>query len=358
MNPLEILYYAGYLFKKRLSFAYRKRLPGPVISIGNVTVGGTGKTPAVIAIAEESLKRGFSPVILTRGYRGSAKGPCLVSASKTPPVGFKGEPSKIIYTSADAGDEPVLMAGRLKGVPVIKSANRNEGGIFAIQSLAPREGAPFLFILDDGFQHWVLHRDADIVLIDGLNPFGNRKLLPMGILREPLGELKRADIFVITKCGRDGGTEKSGSFRNENEELASELRNAFPEKPVYLSGYDVVRAVNKAGSEYAPEALQDKRVFAFCGIAHPESFRRTLSSLSIRPAGFKAYRDHHFYTPSDVNYLETQAKELQCEFMLTTEKDMIKLKELEIGDNVLSLAIRWNTDAAFYDDVFGRISKK
>lgn len=357
MNPLEILYYAGYSFKKRLSFAYRRRLPCHVISIGNITVGGTGKTPAVIAIAEEALKRGFSPVILTRGYRGSAKGPCLVSASKMP-VSFKGGPSKIIYTSADAGDEPVLMAGRLKGVPVIKSASRYEGGIFAIQYLIPTVGTPFLFILDDGFQHWGLQRDVDIVLIDGINPFGNRKLLPVGILREPLGELKRADIFVITKCGRDGGPEKSGSFLGGNEELALELRNACPEKPVYFSGYDVVGAVNKGGSEYAPEALRDKRVFAFCGIAHPESFNRTLSSLSIRPAGFKAYRDHHFYTPSDVKNLERQAKELQCAFMLTTEKDMIKLKELNIPDNVLGLQIRWSTDTAFYDDVFGRINKK
>ena len=344
MTPLEFLYYIGYLLKKQRSVRLQRSLPYTVISIGNITVGGTGKTPATIAVAEESIKRGFSPVILTRGYRGRVKGPCIVHPDKLLAGSFTGNPLAVIHTVKDAGDEPVLMAERLKGVPVIKSASRYEGGIFALQSFLSNPAAPFIFILDDGFQHWGLHRDINIVLVDGLNPFGNRKMLPPGILREPLGELKRADIFVITRC--------------RDERLADELRDAWPGKPVYFSEYRVVRARNKAAAELPLEALRNKRAFVFCGIAHPESFRQTLASLSLLPAGFKAYRDHHFYTPSDMHNLERQSRGLQCDVLLTTEKDMIKLKELKIPDTVFSLEMEWSTDAAFYDEVFKRIEKK
>ncbi len=344
MTPLEFLYFIGYILKKRRSLSLQRSLPNAVISIGNITVGGTGKTPATLAVAQESIKRGFSPVILTRGYRGRVKGPCVVSSDKLPAGSFMGNPLSVIHTVKDGGDEPVLMAERLKGVPVIKSASRYEGGIFALQSFLSNPAEPFIFILDDGFQHWGLHRDINIVLVDGLNPFGNRKMLPLGILREPLGELKRADIFVITRC--------------RDERLADELRDAWPGKPVYFSEYRVVRAINKAAAELPLEALRNKRVFAFCGIAHPESFRQTLASLSLLPAGFKAYRDHYFYTPKDLHNLQRQSKGLQCDVLLTTEKDMIKLKELKIPDTVFSLEMEWNTDPAFYDEVFSRIEKE
>ncbi len=344
MTPPEFLYYIGYILKKRRSFRFQRSLPYAVISIGNITVGGTGKTPATIAVAQESIKRGYSPVVLTRGYRGRVKGPCVVSPDNLLAGSFKGNPLAVVHTVKDAGDEPVLMAERLKGVPVIKSASRYEGGIFALQSFLFNPAEPFIFILDDGFQHWKLHRDINVVLVDGLNPFGNRKMLPLGILREPLEELKRVDIFVIT--------------RRRDERLADELRDAWPGRPVYFSEYRVVRARNRAAAELPLEALRNKRAFAFCGIAHPESFRQTLASLSLLPAGFKAYRDHYFYTPADMLILERQSRELQCDVLLTTEKDMIKLKELKIPDTVFSLEMEWNTDAAFYDEVFKRIEKK
>ncbi len=266
------------------------------------------------------------------------KGPCVVSPDKLLAERFKGNSLAVIHTVKDAGDEPVLMAERLKSVPVIKSASRYEGGIFALQSFASIAAAPFIFILDDGFQHWGLHRDINIVLVDGLDPFGNRKLLPLGTLREPLEELRRADIFVITRC--------------RDERLADDLRAAWPGKPVYFSEYRAVRARNKAAAELPLEALRNKRAFAFCAIANPESFRQTLASLSLLPAGFKAYRDHYFYTPEDMHNLERQSRGLQCDVLLTTEKDMVKLKELKIPDTVFSLEMEWHADAAFYEDVF------
>ncbi len=344
MTPLEFLYYTGYVLKKQRSLRLQRRLPYPVISIGNITVGGTGKTPATIAVAEESIRRGFSPVILTRGYKGRVKGPRVVSPKNLPVRNYLGDPGNVIQAVKDAGDEPVLMAERLKGVPVIKSASRYAGGIFALQSFSFAASAPFIFILDDGFQHWRLHRDIDVVLIDGLNPFGNRKLLPLGLLREPLSELKRADIFVIT--------------RHRNEQMADELRHAWPGKPVYFSEYRVIGARNRVDAEFPLEALRYKRVLAFCGIAHPGSFERTLLSLPVRLPGFKVYRDHHFYTPADVRHLDRLSRALNCDLLMTTEKDMIKLKTLKIPDTVYSLQMDWNIDAAFYNDVFKRVGSK
>lgn len=314
-----------------------------MISIGNITVGGTGKTPAAISVAEESVRRGFSPVILTRGYRGRVKGPCVVSPDGLPARNFMGDPNKVIHDVSAAGDEPLLLAERLKGVPVIKSMNRYEGGIFALQSFSFNVSAPVVFILDDGFQHWGLYRDINIVLVDGLDPFGNRKLLPLGRLRGPLSELKVADVFAITK--------------ERNEPLADELRDMWPGKPVYFSEYKVVRARNRAAAEVPREGLRNKRVFAFCGIAHPQSFRQTLLSFPVQLAGLKAYGDHHFYTPSDVHYLEACCRKLRCDLMMTTEKDMIKLRKLKLPDDIFSLEMTWQAEAGFYDDVFKRIRK-
>ena len=156
MGPLEFLYYTGYKLKKSRDLKSRKRLPAKVISVGNITVGGTGKTPAVIAIARKAKEYGYLPCILTRGYRGSAKGPCFVSRGEGPLLGVD-----------EAGDEPVLMAERLTGVPIVKGSDRYEAGMFALDCL---DSPSLLFILDDGFQHRALHRDVDVLLIDGMNP--------------------------------------------------------------------------------------------------------------------------------------------------------------------------------------------
>ena len=335
MTSLEFLYYIGYSLDKRYKLKRQNHLPHKVISVGNITVGGTGKTPATIAIAEEAKKRGFSSVILTRGYKGRAKGPCFV----TPALQHSITPSLLF------GDEPVLMAERLKDVPVIKCADRYEGGIFALQHLSthspihPFTHSPILFILDDGFQHRRLYRDMDIVLIDGLKPFGNRRMLPIGPLREPLKELKRADIFVVTKA--------------KNKALSDELRDINPEAPVYFSEYRIHKVRDMDGNEYPIEMLKDKKVYAFCGIANPESFRQTVLSITGDIAGFKIYGDHYKYTETDILYLGKQCKALNCDFLITTEKDMVKLRELNTPDNLLCVEIGFYVDEGFFDYLFG-----
>ena len=189
MTLFEILYYLGCSAKKYFAYKNQKRLPYRVISIGNITVGGTGKTPAAIALANEAKKRGFTPIILTRGYRGKAKGPVLVSCQPSAIPSLTGK-SHQLY-----GDEPVLMLNKLKDVPIVKCADRYKGGIFALDQLSAvscQPSAKIIFILDDGFQHWKLFRDKDILLVDAVNTFGNEMLLPAGKLREPIKEIKKS----------------------------------------------------------------------------------------------------------------------------------------------------------------------
>ena len=339
----EFIYYLGYSIKKRYSLKNQKRLPFKVISIGNITVGGTGKTPAAIAVAEEAEKRGLNPVILTRGYRGKAKGPCFVISSQLSAFSGQQKNLSLLY-----GDEPVLMAERLKDVPVVKCADRYEGGMFALQSLSS-PNSPVVFILDDGFQHWKLHRDVNIVLVNGQDPYGNRKLLPLGPLRGPLPELKRADMFVVTNSPEGERSPDATSA------LVSELNRYNPAAPVFFSEHRLTGIRVGNGSRFETDSLKDKRVYAFCGLANPESFRQTVQSLGCDIGGFKAYRDHHKYSKDDMSYLEAQAKTLKCDFLITTEKDMVKLGEMKVPENLLCAEISFHTDAAFFDQVFSCI---
>ena len=327
MTAVEFLYYLGYVTKKRRSLSHQKRLPHRVISIGNLTLGGTGKTPAAIAVAEEAKKRGYRPVILTRGYRGKAKGPCLVS-----------DGSSVLLSVKEAGDEPVVMAGRLKDVPVVKSADRYKGGLFAMQQ--PWGDDPgLLFIIDDGFQHWRLSRDIDIVLVDGQDPFGNRKMLPVGPLRGPLTELKDADILVITKA--------------RNEALALELHKINKDAPVFFATHEVTGIRKDDDTLAATSLLKGGKVLAFCGIANPASFKKTLSNLGCGIVELKQYRDHYRYVCEDISGLEEKGKRLGAEFLLTTEKDMVKIRELKcVPRNLLSIEIGFSIAKSFYNEVF------
>lgn len=329
MGPLEFIYFLGYSLKRRKARSQCRQLPRRVVSIGNLTVGGTGKTPATVALAEEAQKRGCRPVILTRGYRGKAQGPCFVSKGDGP-----------LLSVDEAGDEPVIIAERLKNVPVVKSSKRYEGGLFALRNLGDDE--KILFILDDGFQHWRLCRDIDIVLVDGLNEFGNRRMLPAGPLRGPLSELKDADIFVVTKV--------------RNEKLGTELREINESAPVYFSEYEVTGLRDSKGELRPAERLKGKNVFAFCGIANPASFEKTLASIGCNVIGMKKYRDHYSYTQADVLELAKKRNEHRADYLVTTEKDMVKLKGLsDLPSNLLSLEIGVKADNGFYDEVFGRL---
>ena len=339
MGLPEFLYYIGLSSKRAFSLRYRKKLPYRVISIGNITVGGTGKTPATIALAQEAKKRGYVPVILTRGYKGSVKGPCFVSKGEGPLLSFR-----------EAGDEPVLMSEKLPGVPVVKGGNRHESGMFALQNMDSRlsgTGSQPLFILDDGFQHWKLCRDKDVLLIDSEDPFGNRTLLPLGKLREPLGSIARADIVVLTKCkGPDG-------FHGSNiERVIDEIKKYNAKAPVFLSGHAIIALSLKSGEKIPPERLKNRKVFGFCALGNPGSFRNTLAATGAVIAGFMTFRDHYSFLGEDMAKIKEEALKSGAEWIVTTEKDMIKIRDFDLPGNIIIIGIEFSIDKSFYDAVF------
>ena len=335
MTIFEHLYYLGYSVKKRFALKNQKKLPRKVISIGNITAGGTGKTPATIALAEESKKRGFKPCILTRGYMGRARGPLII-----PPL-VKGGREDLFYSVELFGDEPVLMAERLQDVPIVKSADRHKGGVFALRSL-PLAFCPDLFILDDGFQHLGLFRDKDILLIDGMNPFGNRRLLPLGPLRETLSAIRRADIIVITKT----------SPARQNNSLIDEIRHYNTKAPIFFAEHSPSKFITTTGGTLPLEWAKEKRFFGFCGIGNPESFGRALLSAGIELTGVKTYRDHYRYDPEDIETIIKNAKEGGADRIVTTEKDIVRLKGRDIPTNLVALAVEFSVDEGFYEEAF------
>ena len=339
MNFLEKIYYSGLLLKKKYASANMKRLPCRVISIGNLTVGGTGKTPATIAVAEEALRRGYFPIVLTRGYRGKAHGPCFITKGEGP-----------LLAVEEAGDEAYLMASITRGVPVVKSTSRYDGGVFAINNL--REMVPdfmsrAIFILDDGFQHIQLFRDWDLVLIDSEAPFGNDKLLPVGRLREPVESLGRADVIVITK----GGT-LPGDKGLVIEQIIKTIRENNTKAPLFIAGHLPVSCFTKHGKEMPVSQISGKRVFGFCGIGSPDSFRKTLQNAGGVVVGLRHFADHHRYTKPNVVAIRNEAIRLGSEWIVTTEKDIIKLRDIDLPENILIIRIKFSVDAAFYDSVF------
>lgn len=338
IDPFEFLYYIGYFFKKSYMLSKQRKLPCKVISIGNITTGGTGKTPATIAIADEAKKRGLKPVILTRGYKGTAKEPVLINfpLQQTSMSGKMAAPE---ISPITVGDEAFMISKKLLDVPIVKYPDRYQGGVYALEELKPYfENHQIVFILDDGFQHWALYRDIDIVLVDGIDPFGNRKMLPFGVLRELPRELKRADILVITK--------------RKNEELASRLRLINTKAPVFNSEYKIKDIKHPNGGSFPVSELKNKKIYAFCGLAQPESFKDIVSSLGADATYFNEYPDHYRYKERDLITIKKQSDKLKCDFLITTEKDIVKIREIKPLEDILYLDIEFSADPGFYEMVF------
>ncbi len=274
-----------------------RKLPAPVLSVGNLTVGGTGKTPLVMLLASRLRQRGLKVTVLSRGYGRSRTSEVLeVSA---------GQKSKV--SIRDVGDEPFMMAQKLEGVSVWVGANRFKAGLAAWEK-APSD----LFILDDGFQHRSLVRDVDIVVAKLPRPWGNKRLLPAGPLREPLSSLKRAQMVVLTW--------------QENLETHAQwiqVENHVPVVRAFLKAKALRPAAG--GESYPLEFLKGKRAALVCAIGHPEGFREMVRLLGAESAACLFFPDHHWYTPQDVSRIKGLARD--SEVVLTTEKDVWKLRE-------------------------------
>jgi len=319
------------LFLYAVRLLWRKRLPCAVVSVGNITVGGTGKTPVTIYLAKYFMGAGKKVVILSRGYGGSA--------SKKEPVVVSDGVNKILLGPAEAGDEPYLMAERLKGAAVVISQDRVKGGRMIMERFAPD-----VILLDDGYQHLRLKRDVNILLIDSIDGFGNGFLLPRGILREPLSGLKRADAAMV----------KGGNLRRQDKELLKEY-----DIPVLSFEYRPSAVIEvRIGAEFGIDMLKDKRVLAVAGIANPNPFFKSIEKLGSHVTDTLAYPDHHAYTARDIDDIARAAK--GADIVLTTEKDAVKLRGLP-GSRLPLYALRIEVEIKNTDGLlrlFSRFVKK
>lgn len=316
---LIISLFYGFLQRGR-AFLYEKgllktvRIKARVISAGNITVGGTGKTPAVMAIAQAAKEKGFKVAILTRGYKGESKGINPVS-----------DGSRVLLDCKDAGDEPYLMAKKLEGIPLVKGGDRYLSAKFAIEKFGSN-----LFILDDGFQHLRVHRDTNILLIDSLDPFGNGHLFPRGILREPLMAMKRANIIVITKA----------DLSPRRMEIIEKIRKYNPAAPVFFSYYKPLDLINIKGDLIPIRDIKGERLFLFSGLASHQSFRLLLERDGAKIIKELTYPDHFFYSKGDIEEIKERAGALGADMIVTTEKDIVRIPDsgVKTQDSMLNQA--------------------
>lgn len=286
-----------------------ERLPGFVVSVGGLTAGGAGKTPAVAALAGWAVDRGLRAAVLSRGYGGKGPG--------SPVVVSDGE--RILAGAGEAGDEPFMLAGMLPGVPVVVSGKRSLAG-----RLAHRKWGTDFFILDDGFQHRRVERNLDVVLLDAADPVGNGRLLPWGPLREPISALDRAGVVVVTRSNPG----------MKGREPVDKLLARFPGLPCVHSTHVPTSAVfPSSGLEHPAGFFQGKRVAAFCGIARPTVFRETLTRLGAELTAFRSFRDHHPFTKAEARELTELSRDTGAEALITTEKDWARIGSLLSGES-------------------------
>lgn len=289
---LSFLYSACVRIMVFINRSFALRLNVKVISVGNITLGGTGKTTLVEFISRYLKQKKHKPAVLTRGYGKISQ--------------FPSSDSQLNYKAM--GDEPYMLAKKLTDTPVIVDKDRIRGACRAV-----KEYCADTVILDDGFQQWRIKKDLEIVAIDATNPFGNRQMLPRGILREPLSALKRADIFVLTK------TDLSSDLKNTREALNKINPKAMIAESVHqpMGFYDL----NNPQELLDKYALKGKTVTLFSGIGDPYSFENMVAGLGVNIGLTLRFLDHHDYTRQDLDKIMRSSKEKGIDTLVTTEKD-------------------------------------
>lgn len=325
LDGLAYLYKWG-VTRRYLSYCQhperQQHLSVPVISIGNITVGGTGKTPMTCHLARYLQRHGKKVALLSRGYRSIHESAGAIVSN--------GE--SVLLNQKSGGDEACLMARSLPGIPVLIGSKRYDMGKKAIEMFQPD-----VILLDDGFQYWPLYRDLDIVLIDSTNPWGNGKLLPRGILREPIERLARADAIILTKVDQ--------CPREDVEELRQDLRQYNAIAPVVDSVHSASWCISfqdwlnpQQDNTTAPVLLTEKPVVAVSALGNPESFEYTVQSYGYILDDVVRYDDHHQYTVADMQRLQQLAAETDV-VLVTTEKDAIKMPATYIEANEIPLYV-------------------
>lgn len=320
---LHVLKGLSYLFLMVVSIRYflyrtgllrRYPLGTQVISIGNVTAGGTGKTPVTEIFARTLAAEGRKVAILSRGYR-RKEAPwwqrLFTQVIEKPLVVSDGR--RVLLDSATGGDEPYMLASNLPGVAVVVDRNRVKAGRYAVNRL----GCDTL-ILDDGFQYQKLKHSIEVVLVDSTNPFGNGNMLPRGILREPVRNLRRADIIFLTKCRGDVSAVKEEIRRyNTTAEIVECNHTPKVMKDVW------------SREEFPLDWLRDKTVCTLSGIASPKGFENSLRHLGAKVVWCERYADHHRYDASEVLYALNRTADMGADALVTTEKDAVRFPRLE-----------------------------
>src|SRR5881296_404202 len=298
----------------------RRSLPCRVVSVGNLTVGGTGKTPVVILILEWLLARGMRVAVLSRGYRRQSQAPfLLVSDGRT-----------ILVGPAEAGDEPHLIAQRCPGAVVAVGADQYRLGRWVLERF-PID----CFLLDDGFQHLALRRDVDLLLVDASDPASLQALLPAGRLREPLSTAARATAILVTRADTAAGLNP----------VLEPIRKAtgLDNRPILIrfkaEGFvDVL-----TGGIEENERVSGRTAFAFSGIGNPASFQTLLADQGIKVLDEMVFPDHHAYTGADLSQVRQRTEECRAELVVTTEKDAWKIVSL-LNQKDRILALRLGTE--------------
>lgn len=306
-----------------------RRLPLKLVCVGNMTMGGTGKTPVVEYVARALKGAGMRVAVFSRGYRGKQeKGLGVVSDGKA-----------VLLSQTESGDEPYLLARRLEGIPVLVGSNRYRSGRVAHEHFGTQ-----VAVLDDGFQHVQLHRDMNILLVDGREEFGNGHLFPSGSLREPLGGLARADQFLITKA----------EHPDKVEAIEATLKRWNPKAGIFHGRYAPECLFDpKTGQRDTVDSLRGRKILAFAGLANPDYFFELLESLGAVLVEEVVFSDHHPYIEEDLEIIEKAMS--HAEWVVTTEKDMVRLEDLNLEGlplRVLEIRMKISDEGAFRKALF------
>ncbi len=298
------------LYNKKMFKTYHKE--AIVINIGNITIGGTGKTPLVVWLCNLLLERNINCAILTRGYKTSNSQNLSRTESRE-------------LTTQNYFDEPAILSENCPQSKVIVNPDRVAGAAEAISKFAAR-----VLIMDDGFQHRRLARNLDIITIDSTRPFGYGKIFPAGLLREPVNSLRRADAAVITRCDQIAASELN--------KIENKLQAINPDMIIARSVHAIVSAKTTDGKNINIENINGKKIFAFCGIGNPNAFLNTIKALGAELAGSKIHNDHYQYTDACLADIYKQARHTKVDLILTTQKDWTKIKHLTLDMNGIPLA--------------------
>lgn len=306
-------------------FLKTKKLPCTVISIGNLTTGGTGKTPMAVYVADRVRQLGYRVAVISRGYRGTAE----------KSGGIVSDGNKVLMDPHTAGDEPFLLAVSLKGIPVLVGHDRHRSGMHAVNRFRTE-----VVILDDAFQHLALFRDLNLLLLDSEMPFGNGHLLPRGSLREPATAICFSDTIIMTRSPmplrrpEESWGQTCPIFSAVHEPFVSRRFSAGenllfqPQEPFTGDG-----------------VLTEKRYVGFSGIANNPDFLNTLRNMGVQVHGFQEFPDHHFYTPADIQKILDTAVNAGATGLVTTEKDLARLHgRFQLPMECLVIGIRMTLD--------------